>query len=122
MAKGIYNSLNTDDSLAFSYGTNVSEQGREGLSLIDYPGISDTILVLKDHGIDISGEHCAQLLPEHLKDASRIIVMTEKEDIPEWLQKYNYEYWGIPNPDEVTRNVAEEIFVLLKSKISQLIV
>jgi len=120
IAKGIYNSLKRDDSMAFAYGTNVIEEGVEGLLLSNYKGITDVILVLKNHGIDISNEHCTQLLPEHLKDSSKIIIMTEKEDIPKWLQKYEYEYWEIPNPDPVTREVAEREFTLLKAKILKL--
>ena len=93
MAKGIYNSLKNDDSMAFAYGTNVIKEGVEGLLLSDYPGIMDAILTLKSHGIDISNEHCTQLIPEYLKDSFKIVVMTEREDIPSWLQEYNYEYW-----------------------------
>ncbi len=122
MAKGIYNSLKKNNSVASAYGTNVADQGKEGLILFDYPKLADTILVLKNHGIDISNERCIQLLPEHLQDASKIIVMTEKEDIPEWLQDYDYEYWEIPNPDPVTKEIAEEEFLLLKHKITRLII
>ena len=121
IAKGIYNSLKKDDSIAFAYGTNVSKENREGILLSDYLKLADTISVLKNYGIDISGEHCTQLFPEHLQDVSKIVVITEKEDIPEWLEKYDYEYWDIPNPDPVTKEVAEKIFVLLKDKINQLI-
>jgi len=122
MAKGIYNFLKRDDSIAFAYGTNVVKQKREGVLLSDYQKLTDTISVLKNHGIDISAERCTQLLPEHLQDASKIIIMTEKEDIPEWLQKYEYEYWEVPNPDPVTKEVAEKEFDLLKYKISGLVI
>jgi len=122
MARGIYNSLKTDNSVAFAYGTNVAKQNREGFLLSDYPKLAATISVLKKHGIDISHDHCTQILPEHLQNTFKIIVMAGKEDIPEWLQKYDYEYWEIPNPDPVTKEVAEEEFALLKAKISQLII
>jgi len=121
MAKAIYNAAKTDDTEAFAYGTNVAQQDRVGLKLSDYPPIADAILVLKNHGMDISNECCMQLLPEHLEGASRIIVMTEKEDMPEWLQKYAYDYWEIPNPQIVTKETAEEIYLLLKDKIQSLI-
>lgn len=122
MAKAIHFSLKTDDSVGFAYGTNVSEQGREGLALSDYPGIAETIEVMRSHGMDISQERCIQLLPEHVENVSKIIVMTEKKDIPDWLKKYNYEYWEIPNPDPATKEVAEELFLLLKNKIEKICV
>ncbi len=120
MAKAIFNSLKTEGSLAFSYGTNVEKQGKGGLKLSDHPGMNDLFLVLSSHRLDISDEHCTQLVPEHLIDADRIIVMTEKEDIPEWLNGYNYEYWEVPNPAPVTKDVAEDLYVLLKNKILEL--
>jgi protein-tyrosine-phosphatase len=89
--------------------------------LSEYPKLKDTIEVLKDHGMDILNEQCTQLVPEHLQDVSKIIVMTEREDIPEWLQKFEYEYWEVPNPDPVTREVAEAEFILIKTKVAELL-
>lgn len=117
IAKAIFNSLKIEGSIALAYGTNVEKQGRVGLKLSDHPGMTDLFSVLASHGLDISGEHCTQLVPEHLKDADKIIVMTEKEDIPEWLNEYKYEYWEIPNPDPVTKKIAEDLYILLKNKI-----
>lgn len=121
IAKAIYNSIKAGDSFAVAYGTNVVEQGNQDLLLSGYKGIADTISVLNNHQLDISNEKCTQLLPEHLNNVSKIIVMTEKVDIPGWLNKYNYEYWGISNPEIVTKEVAEEIFSLLKDKVEDLI-
>jgi protein-tyrosine-phosphatase len=120
IAKAIYNSLKQDGSFAFSYGTNVREQENEGLLLCDYSEIADTLVILESHGLDLSQERCVQLLPEHLENAAKIIVMTEQEDIPKWLEEYGYEYWEIPNPELVTKEVAENIFLLLRDKISSL--
>jgi protein-tyrosine-phosphatase len=117
MARVIYNSLGSRDCIAYAYGTNVKQEGNDGLILSEYLPLQETIEVLQSHGMDISKERCIQLLPEHLDGVSKIIVMTEKEDIPEWLKKHTYEYWEIPNPEVVTKEVAEDIFNLLKSKI-----
>ena len=120
IAKAQCNSLQTPGVVVYAYGTHVIEQGNEGMFLSEYPGIAATIEVLKSHGMDISREHCEQLIPKHLKNAAKIIVMTEKEDIPEWLKEYPYEWWDVPNPESVPAQVAEELFVLLKEKIDHL--
>jgi len=117
IAKAIYNSLVKDGSHAESYGVIVSDLGYEGKKLVEFPSLSADIEVMKKHGMDISQEICKQLHPVDLEDVLKIIVMTEKEFIPEWLKKYNYEYWEIPNPDIVTIEVTEREFILLKDKI-----
>jgi len=127
MARAIYNSMASDGSVAFSYGTNVEKQKHEGKTILDCldelgPGLMSVFITMEKHGMDIRGDICEQLEPEYLKDAFKIIVMTEKEDIPEWLHKYDYDYWKIPNPEIVTDEVAEQEFYLLKDKIDNLIV
>ena len=120
IAKAIYNSIKTDGSIAYAYGTSVALQKNEGLLLSAYPGIGDTISVMKKHGLDISNEHCTQLKPEHLEGASKIIVMAEKADIPEWLHTYDYEYWVIPNPETAQEATVEKIYSILEENISKL--
>lgn len=119
IAKGIYNHFRKD-SYAEAYGTNVIEQRRQGILLSTLPQMEFTLKELKLKGIDISHEHCEQLTPEYLHDASKLIVMTEKEDIPKWLTHYTYEYWTVPNPEFVTKEIFEKTYNLLYSKISSL--
>jgi protein-tyrosine-phosphatase len=117
IAKAIYNSNAKDGSYAESYGVAVSELGYEGKKLKDFPSLSADLEVMKRHGLDISEEICKQLHPADLEGASKIVVMTEKESVPDWLKEYNYEYWEMPNPEIVTAEITEKEFQLLKNKI-----
>jgi hypothetical protein len=47
--------------------------------------------------------------------------MAEKEFIPDWLEKYEYEYWEISNPEVHVDKEIEEIVKLIKEKVLKLI-
>jgi protein-tyrosine-phosphatase len=122
VAKAFYNQLVKDGSRAESYGTWVEEEGNQGLKLSLYPGLEILITEIKKYGLDISNEHCEQLKEEYLKDADKIIVMAEKEFIPNWLEKYEYEYWeNIPNPEAHTVLFMEGAIKLIRGKVLELI-
>jgi len=121
IAKAIYNQLAKDGSLAYSYGTHVIEQGYQGKKLSSFGKLETEINEMKKYGLDISNESCEQLKEEYLKDADKIIIMLEKEFIPEWLNNYKYEYWEIPNPEVHTSQIIEDIIKLIKGKVLELI-
>lgn len=121
VAKGFYNKIKKDDSIAYSYGTNVLDRGLQRLKLSQEPGLEILITELKKYNIDISNEHCEQLYEKYLKDVDKIIVMAEKEFIPDWLQKYEYEYWEIPNPEVHVSQEIQEIVKLIREKVLKLI-
>ena len=127
IAKALYNKMAKDGSFAESYGVAVEAEGREGdlLSgdkiLAEFPGFITYFEVMKNIGMDISSEHCLQIRPEFLKDAKKIIMMAEKDFIPDWLNEYKYEYWEIPNPSNVTAKITEDVIALLKEKILKII-
>ena len=120
-AKAFYNKLAKDGSQAFSYGVSVEEQGHEGLKLSSFKGLNILFEVLKKFDLDISDDTCEQLKEEYLIGVDNIVVMVEKEYIPEWLKKYEFEYWEIPNPEVHTIPVIEEIVELVKGKVEKLI-
>jgi len=122
VAQAFYNQLVKDDSRAYSYGTHVTERELQGLKLTERPGLEILIAELKKYNLDISNEQCEQLKEEYLKDADKIIVMAEKEFIPEWLNKYKYEYWeNIPNPESHTVEFIEDTVKLIRRKVVELI-
>jgi len=122
VAKAFYNQLAKDGSQAFSYGVSVDSEGHRGLKLSSFAGLEILFSELKKYNLDISNEHCGQLKEEYLKDADKIVVMAEKEFIPEWLNKYEYEYWeGIPNPEVHTVEVIRGIGKLIREKVLKLI-
>jgi protein-tyrosine-phosphatase len=121
IAKAIYNQMAKDGSSAFSYGARVDAQGRQGQKPISIKGMHVVVNELEKFGLDISNEYCNQLKEEYIKDANKIIVMTYKEYIPEWLKKYEYEYWEVPDPEIITCEIANDIIKILKEKVTKLI-
>lgn len=121
IAEGIFIADPVAGWRAFSYGTTVENDGHQDKILSSYgKGIQIAIDEMSNIGIDISQKRSQQVLREHVQDADKIIMMSEKEYIPEWLQSYSYEYWEVPNPDSITKRDAEEVIALLQEKIVQL--
>lgn len=122
IAKAFYNQLKNDDSFAVSYGTWVEKEEGQGIKLSSYPSLEIEIDKLKKYNLDISEEFRNQLKEEYLRDADKIVVMAEREYIPDWLDKYKYEYWGgISNPEFHTDQIVEEVIKLLREKVLLLI-
>ncbi len=48
---------------------------------------------MENHGMDISKEKSKQLTEDFVKNASNIIYMGRKKNLPTWMENYNYEYW-----------------------------
>jgi protein-tyrosine-phosphatase len=121
VAKAFYNQFKKDDSLAVSYGTWVENENSQGEILSSYPELRIVMNELKKYNLDISGEHREQLKEEYLIDADKIVVFTEKEFIPDWLGKYEYEYWEVPNPEVHTIENIGEIIQIIKNNVLKLI-
>lgn len=122
IAAALYNKLATDGSIAEAYGTAVAQEGRAGRFLTSYGGGMDKeIAYLQKEGMDLSNDFCKQVTPAVLEGVSKIIMMSEKEFIPEWLKHYEYEYWDIENPEILTQQKIESVYQLLKQKVTHLI-
>ncbi len=121
IAEALYNVLQKDDSFAESYGTLVESQGRTGRKLSSYPTLVNMIAEVKKYGTDISNHICTQVTPEVLKDADKIIVISEEQNIPDWLRKYNYVKWELPDTDEITLEYAVEDVKGIKEKVETLL-
>jgi protein-tyrosine-phosphatase len=121
IAKGVCISISGGRIDAQSYGTQVASAGTEGMPITSFPGMNDTIAALLSEGVDISKEKCRQVTADILKGIDRIVVMSEKEFVPKWLEEYPYEYWDIPNPDTVTAEYARDIIEKIKGKVAALV-
>ncbi len=89
----LFNKFKTNDFYAESCGTDALNDGNEGVELEKQPHLSNLIKILKNHGIDISKEKSKQLTEDFVKNASNIIYMGRKKNLPTWMENYNYEYW-----------------------------
>ena len=121
IAKGIYNKLAKDGSIAYSYGTRVEAKGRQGVLISSVKGMNVTINELSKQGIDISNERCDELKEEYLKNVDKIVVMADREYIPLWLNNYKYEYWEIIIPDYFDSKIANDVIESIKEKVLKII-
>lgn len=122
IAAALYNLFKKDDSFAESYGTIVDIEHRTGHKLSSYPTLEKFISELKnEYGIDISNHICAQVTPEVLKGADKIIMIAEEESIPDWLKKYNYVKWELPDPDNMTPEQVVGDIKGIKAKVESLL-
>ena len=122
VAEAFYNQLVKNDSFAESYGTWVEKENGQGRKLSSYPGLIILFNELKKYNLNIEDEYRKQLKEEYLKDADIIIVMAEREFIPDWLNKYKYEYWeNIPNPESHTAEFMDGAVKLIRKKVLKML-
>lgn len=136
ICKALYNKLSKDGSFADSYGTEVEKDGNEGIKIGNQKYLSGLADAMKRHGLDMSDEISKQLIEEKVKDSNKIIIMGEREKIPEWMKKYNYEYWedcmngpeinkklnlNIKNPKFGDAQDIEDTIIFLKQKVESFI-
>ena len=120
-AQMLYNALAADHSHAESYGIDPLPE-EIGRLFGGFPKVVNTVEVMKRHGIDMSQASVQKLTPEVLAGASKIIILTKKEDVPEWLKSYPLEFWEVYDPPGVpTVEQTEEIVQLLEGKIREMI-
>lgn len=108
------------DGVASSAGTKVD---MPGTTLAERPGAVNIIQVMKeDHDIDMTHNVRTQVTEDVAKDYDRIIVMAEKDTVPEWLfQDKRSVFWTINDPKgqdiPTTRRIVNEI----KQKVDELV-
>ena len=122
VAMALYNALKKDDSFAESYGTWVDKEGRTGIKLSSYPQLAKFINELKNnYSTDISDHVCTQVTPEALEGADHIIMIAEDYSIPDWLRKYKYVKWELPDPGNFTPEEVVEDIKGIKAKVETLL-
>lgn len=123
IAEGIFNYLAKDGSHAVSCGIDTLSE-EHGVFFGEYKNgkVKNTIKAMKNHGIDISKKYAKKITPEMLADVNKIIFLTDKEKIPEWLNKYPYEHWAIGDfPGAPTLEKSEETIQILQNKIKNIL-
>jgi len=100
MAAALYNVLATDGHadaagirVGDAEGQTLGERAKES------EGAQDVLTAMEDLRVDLSHEKRKQLHKEQLADYDLVVVMSEPEIIPDWLEKAdNAVYWDIPDP------------------------
>jgi protein-tyrosine-phosphatase len=114
-AMELYNQLHPGD--ADSAGTIVDNPGEK---LIDRKGAANIIEVMQEGGIDISDNIRKQLDISMVDQYDKLVVMAEKDTLPEWLVKEPKAVtWTIRDPKGqdigVTRSIVNQLNDLVRS-------
>ena len=122
LAEALFNNLSKGKHTAISAGTKVirEDANREGQIISD----QNIITVMKEEGVNISRNVRNQLTPEMLKEADKVIVMSEPENTPSFLsQSEKAILWNVPDTYnqnlEFVRGIKNKIKILVNDLIEK---
>jgi arsenate reductase (thioredoxin) len=123
-----FNKFTEGKHQAISAGTVVADKegnSKDGQKFKDLPGAEPVVEVMKEVGIDILEKKRYQLTPTMIDEADKIIVMAEKESIPEYLSKSDKVVtWNVEDPKgkslEFTRNIRDQVLSLVVDLVKKL--
>ena len=121
MAKAFFDKLSSSKNKSDSAGTKVFE--REG-QIIKNLGESAQMVIkaMKEEGIDISECKRKQITPEMIKKADKVILIAEKENIPDELFNNNKAlFWNVEDPLNVNYDALCQIRDKLKQMVKELL-
>ena len=79
-------------------GVKVKEE-RQGMKIKEVVGAENMIPCMKQAGIDISDSEVKQVTPDMVNWAEKIIIMTSKENLPDFvLESKKLEFWNVKDP------------------------
>jgi arsenate reductase (thioredoxin) len=122
------NKLTEGKHTAISAGTVVANKegnSKDGQKFKDLSGAEPVVEVMKEVGIDILEKARYQLTPTMVDEADKIIVMAEKESIPDYLSKSDKVVtWNVEDPKgkslEFTRNIRDQVLSLVVDLVKKL--
>ncbi len=115
MAEAFYNHF-TNSSNSWSAGIQEDTPAKYGNPV---PNVVDVMLELS---IDISHAQVKTISQKIIDESKKIIVMCEKEQCPNFLQKSeNITYWNIDDPFKMTLDKTRDVRDVIKNKIFTLI-
>lgn len=97
---------------ASSAGTRVDTPGA---TLAERPGAVTIVQIMnEDYGINMIHNVRTQISEENAKDYDKIVVMAERDTVPEWLlQDSRADFWTVDDPKgqdiPTTRRIVQEI-------------
>jgi len=96
MANKLYDKITGEKSIGA--GAKVKEE-RQGMKIGEVVGAKNMIPCMKEVGIDISKSEIKQVTPEMVNNADKIIIMTSKENLPNFvLGNKKLEFWDVKDP------------------------
>lgn len=122
MAEAIFNDLVKGKHLGVSSGTLVIKNGinKEGEKVKDRD--MHIVEVMKEIGIDVADNSRSQLIPRHVEEADKIIVMAEHENIPDYLkQSKKAIFWEVSDPKDQSLEFARDVRTHLQTLIKDFI-
>lgn len=120
IANKLYDKITGEKSIGA--GAKVSEE-RQGMKVGEVVGAENMIPCMKDVGINLSKSEIKQVTPEMVNWADKIIIMTSKENLPDFiLESKKLEFWNVKDPKgtdlETHRKTREQIKSLIQNLIN----
>ncbi len=114
IAEALFNKMSKNNS-ATSAGTHVGYFEGEKIP-------SRIVEMMKKEGCDLSKNKMKQVTKEMVHAADKIVVMTDKENVPDFVENSGKTiYWKIRDPEHGYGNVLEETKDQIKKKVGELV-
>ncbi len=119
VAEAFYNELSKKHA-ATSAGTQTND---DGMPLGILRGANEIVSCMKnEYGLDVTNKNVKFLTMKMLESADIVIVMAERETLPDYLRKFSKViYWDVEDP--TGRGYQETCFIIeqIKMKIEELV-
>ena len=121
-AQAFFNRLSThrSQSAGTTVGDNDGQTIREHLA---GRGFLDFVFdILKDEGVDILESERTQVTPTMVEEADRVIVMTERDFLPDYLLgSKKVDYWDIRDTLRQPYDVTLEVTIQIRRRVQTLV-
>jgi protein-tyrosine-phosphatase len=105
-----------------SAGTHVDFHGIAGKKFKEIA--QDIIGIMKEEGFDVSSNYPKQLIKEMADSADKIIMLAEKEHLPDYVDTKKVIFWKIQDlhlmSPEIQRNLRDKIKKLIEKLVKEI--
>ena len=121
-AQAFFDRLSThrSQSAGTTVGDNHGQTIREHLAVRQ---VSDFVFeILGDQGLDVSENERTQVTPAMVEEADRVIVMTERDSLPDYLLgNKKVDYWNIRDTLRQPYDVTLEVTIQIRRRVEALV-
>ena len=122
IATVLFNKQAPDGWLAESAGTDDMTEYTVRERALVKPAAQMVIAMVKEvEDVDISEYPRRKMIQEMLPEYVKIVVMAEKETLPEYLQEYDFTYWDIPDFAAQDKAGFYEFLETIRSRVDTLV-